>query len=591
VSVDDTLRSVRFRFLLLNATILSPAVLHAQSLEGVAVPCKGQIINRIEVSTRPPFELKGSKMQRRLLHELTELHATTNPRVITRYLALQPGMPCTELRRLESERILRAQPFIADANVTPMVDSAGIVYLQVVTQDEISLVVGGGGSGRNPFVKSLKLGEENLMGEAISVIGQWRYSQDFRDNYSAQITDYQFLGRPYQLSIEGARNELGGDWNFELSHPFLSDLQRVSWRSTAGSREEYRFFRRAGAGPLVPGTPAVGAPAVGLQRSYGDIGGVVRLGPPGGRLALLGGSGSFEDEMPQNFPTAVSPGITQRDTITELIDRYERHKSVRLNALAGFRNVKYVQTVGFESLDGRQDMRKGYELSTLVGRGFKTIGSQDNDLFASSDLYIGTGSPKAFAAFEGMLEGRREYSTRRWDGILGSSRFATYIRPAPGQLLTSSLEWSGGWRQRIPFQLLLGDRFGGPRGYQKSTVGGAQRFVLRLEDRFRLGQVKSFASIGVAPFADFGKVYAGDSPFGVTSGINTSIGISLLASVPPKSQRMWRLDLAFPLERGGGAKFKVSLIGRDFTSVFWREPSDVRRNRERSVPTSVFNWP
>lgn len=550
------------------------------------MPCKGQIISRIEVSSKPPFELKGSKMQRRLVHQLTEIHATTNPDVVRRFLALKPGMACNELRRLESERILRGQPFLADASITTRLDETGGVYLSVVTQDEISLVVGGGGSGSNPFVKSLRLGEQNLMGEAVSVVGQWRYSENFRDNYSAQIIDYQFLGRPYQLALTGARNELGGDWGIEVSHPFLSDLQRISWRTTAGSREEYRYFRRADQASL-----DVGPPAVGLQRGYGDVGGVVRLGPPGGRLALLGGSFSYEDEMPEPFPTMVGPGSIERDTIGILTDRYARHKSIRLNALAGVRDVSYIQATGFESLDGVQDMRKGFEIATLLGRGIEAIGSQDDDLFASANIYMGTGSPIAFAAFEGTIEGRRPHQMSTWDGILGSSRLATYFKPAPRQTILTSFEWSGGWHQRIPFQLLLGDKTGGPRGYQKSTLGGGQRFVLRLEDRVYVGRFKSLATFGVAPFTDLAKVYAGDSPFGVTSGINASVGMSLLVSVPPKSQRMWKLDMAMPLNRENGAQFKVTLISRDFTSIFWKEPGDVRRNRERSVPTSIFNWP
>ncbi|MEO5905072.1 MAG: hypothetical protein ABIQ55_13740 [Gemmatimonadaceae bacterium] len=586
----DTLRSLRIRFFLFNAAMLSPAALVAQSLGGVAVPCKGQIISRIEVSTRPPFEIRGSRFQRRLTRQLTELHATTNPEVIDRFLALRPGMACSELRRVESERILRAQPYLADATITAMLDDAGGVFLSVVTQDEISIVLGGGGSGSNPFVKLIRLGEQNFMGEAISVVGQWRYSEHFRDNFNAQITDYQFLGRPYQLSLQGARNELGGVWGVELSHPFLSDLQKVSWRTTAGSREEYRYFRGPDLGPARE-LPDRSFPAVGLQRSYGDVGGVVRLGPPGGQLVLLGGSASYEDEMPNSFPTMVGLGTTQRDTIGLLVDRYARHKSVRLNALAGFRHVSYIQATGFESLDGRQDMRKGVELATLLGRGYEALGSQDADLFASANLYVGTGTPLAFAAFEGTLEGRREYESNRWDGILGSSRFATYIKPAVRHTILTSFEWGGGWRQRIPFQLLLADRTGGPRGYARSSLGGGQRFVLRFEDRIFLGRLKSLASVGVAPFTDLAKVYAGDSPFGVTSGINASVGISILASVPPKSQRMWKLDVAFPLNRSHGAQFKVSLLNRDFTSVFWREPADVRHNRERSVPTSIFNWP
>jgi hypothetical protein len=106
-----------------------------------------------------------------------------------------------------------------------------------------------------------------------------------------------------------------------------------------------------------------------------------------------------------------------------------------------------------------------------------------------------------------------------------------------------------------------------------------------------VGHVKQFASVGIAPFMDFGQLWAGDAPFGDNSGLNTSVGISLLASVPPRSQRMWRFDMAFPLNRSTGAKFKARLYSRDFTSIFWKEPSDVNRNRERSIPTSVFNWP
>ena len=572
-------------------------MLVAQSVDAIAVPCKGQLIQRIDIATKPPFEVKGSGLQRRITRQLTALHSTTDTAVVSRFLALHTGMACDELRRLESERILRAQPYLADATITPFVDRAGTFFLSVVTTDETSLVFGGGGSGGNPYLRSFKLGEENLKGQAVSVVGTWRYSQNFRDNFSGQITDYQFLGRPYQLMLEGQRNELGGDWAFELSHPFLSDLQRISWRTTAGSREEYRFFRRDPLEPVsvpdggIPIGPRGGSPAVGLNRSYADLGGVVRLGPPGGKLALVGGSISYEDEMPQNFPTIVGPGTTQRDTIAELIDRYGRHKSTRLNLLAGIRDVHYLSVTGFDALDGRQDVRKGVEIATLLGRGYEALGSTTNDMFASADVYAGAGSKRLFAAFEGTLEGRRDEETKRWDGILGSSRFATYFKPVPGQVFLTSLEWSGGWRQRIPFQLLLADKTGGPRGYEKSTLGGGERLVLRLEDRFFLGHFKSLASLGVAPFTDFGKVYAGDSPFGVTSGIVSSVGISLLASVPPRSQRMWRLDLAYPLNHEHGARLKLTLFNRDFTSVFWREPSDVRRNRERSVPTSIFNWP
>ena len=565
---------------LLAASAAFPGVVIGQSLGVESVPCKGQIISRIEVSARPPFEVKGDGYQRRLARQLTDLHATTNPDVISRFLALKPGMGCSELRRRESERMLRAQPYLADATVTAYPDDAGGVYLAVVTVDEVSILLGGGGSGATPYLRSFRLGEENLMGEAVSVVGQWRYSEDFRDNFSARIIDYQFMGRPWHMRAEGARNELGGNWELELSHPFFTDLQRISWRSTAGSREDYRYFRR----------PDQNSAAVMLQRSYGDIGGVVRVGPPG-KLGLIGGSLSYEDEMPQDRPVSVLEGETRADTSTVLIDRYDRHTVTRVNLLAGFRDIRYLRVNGFESLDGNQDMRRGFEITTVLGRGVGLLGGLEKDVFASANVYAGAGTPELFAAVEGTIEGRRHSRSERWDGVLGSGRFATYVKAAPRHTVLTSLEWSGGWKQRIPFQLTLADKDGGPRGYRDSWAAGGRRAVLRLEDRVFLGHVKEFASVGVAPFADFAKLYRGDVPFGVNTDINAAVGFSILASVPQRSQRMWRLDIAYPLERDSGARLRVRLIGRDFGRVFWKEPADVNRNRERSIPTSVFNWP
>ncbi len=569
----------RFGFLVLAAALASPARVPGQSLDGTPVPCKGQMISRIEISSRPPFEVQGSGFQRRVARYLTGVHATTNPNVVSRFLALRAGMACSEIRRQESERILRTQPYLADATVTVYPDDQGGVYLSVVTIDEVSIVVGGGGSGAVPYLRSFRLGEENLLGEAVSVLGTWRHSENFRDNFGARIIDYQFLGRPYQLALEGARNELGGSWSFELSHPFFTDLQRVSWRTTAGSGESYRYFRRPDDDP-----------AVLLQRSYADAGGVVRIGPPG-KLALVGGSVSYEDEMPQAFPTLIGTGTTERDTTSELLGRYGRHKVTRINALAGIRDVEYLRVHGFESLDGAQDVRQGFEVATVLGRGLRLFGGLEKDLFASANIYAGAGNSLAFAALEGTIEGRRAIGSHRWDGILGSARFATYLKPAPRHTILTSFEWSGGWKQRIPFQLSLADRAGGPSGYSDSQLAGGRRAVFRLEDRIFIGHVKELASVGVAPFMDFAKLWAGDVPFGVHTGIHATAGISLLTSVPPRSRRMWRLDLAYPLERGSEAKLQLRIIGRDFTRIFWKEPPDVQRNRERALPTSVFNWP
>ncbi|MDP9179001.1 MAG: hypothetical protein M3O61_15085 [Gemmatimonadota bacterium] len=566
-----------------SLALARPYPVNGQSLEPVPVACKGQAISRIEIHTRPPFEITGSQLQQRLARQVTALHATTTSEIIRRFLALEPGEPCTELRRSESERILRAQPYLAAASVLAFPDENGKVAISVVTVDEVSLIFGGGASGKPPHLRKFRLGEANLMGQAISLDGDWRYNSDFPDAFVIHFVDYQVLGKPYQLHADFGRRERGADWGVEASHPFLTDLQRVSWRTNVGSRDSYSRFRRLdGQYFYLP-----------FKRTYGDIGGVVRIGPPGRRLALVGASASYEEELPGSTPIQLE--VSSREFVpvddTPLSNRYSPTRVTRINALFGLRDVRFVQVSGFETLDGLQDVRKGSEIGTLVGRGIEAFGGGGDDMFVSTDFYMGFGSPRAFAGMEVLAEGRKPESEDEWDGILASGRAVGFVKPEPRHTLVAAVEWSAGWRQRIPFQLSLADRDGGLAGYRRSTLAGARRLVTRVEDRIYLGRLKQFASIGIAPFVHTGKLWAGDAPFGTTAGVRWSAGVGLLASVPPGSQRLWRLDLAFPIPKDYGAKWQVRLTGYNFTRMFWKEPSDVARNRERAIPTSIFNWP
>jgi hypothetical protein len=549
-----------------------------QSLSGLPITCKGERISRIDIDASPPFRITGDNMWQRAGRFVAKQHVTTKEAVIRRYLALQLGDRCTEVRRAESERILRAQPFIADATVLAYDDGQGGVTLNVVTVDEVSVIIGagiGGGSG----VHSLLLGEDNLFGSAIHAESQWKKGVH-RDVYAAKVVDYQFLGRPYQLRLEGGRRELGSDWGTELSHPFLTDLQRVSWRTTAGNSNGYFYFRRPDALPA----------AVRLERSYSDIGGVVRIGPPLGRLALIGGSISFEDESPANTPIIVTDTALVADTSQALINRYTKHQTARLNGLWGLRDVNFVRVSGFDALEGTQDLRTGYQLATLLGKGAKFLRGNERDWFGSTDLYLGMASPISFAALDIAGEGRRD-EAGNWDGILTHGRGALYLKPINRHTLISDLEWSGGWKQRIPFQLTFGDRDGGLRGFRSADVGGARRLVGHIEDRYLIGRRKQIATFAVAAFAEGGKLWAGDSPFGVSTPLYASAGVSMLAASPPQSRRSFRADLAFPVRGPRGHGWEARLTVTDLTRAFRVEPRDIANNRERSVPASVFSWP
>lgn len=551
-----------------------------QNLNSLPVPCKGERISRIDIDPNPPFRITGNNLWQKVGRFAAKQHMTTREPVIRRFLALQLGDRCTELRRAETERILRSQPFIADASVLAYPDGNGGVTLAVTTVDEVSLILGAGIGGSGGPIHAFQIGEDNLLGAALHLEAGWKKGERFRDIYAARLIDYQFLGRPYQLFAEGGRRELGSDWRTELSHPFVTDLQRLSWRTTAGEQNGYFYFKRPGAL----------AAALRIRRSYSDIGGVVRIGPPLGKLALVGGSLSFEDEDPDAMPKTISDLGILDDTSTALINRYTKHQTARLNGLWGIRNVHFLRVSGFDALEGTQDLRTGFQLATLLGKGVTFLRGKESDWFGSTDLYAGIASPISYAAFDISGEGRRDEEGNA-DGMLTHGRGALYLKPFNRQTIISDVAFSGGWKQRIPFQLSFADRDGGLRGFRSSEVGGGRRLVARVEDRYLIGRYKSLASIAVAGFADAGKIWAGDSPFGVTTPLSGSVGFSVLAASPPQSRRTARADFAFPVRGPHGKGWEVRFTVTDVTRVFRLEPRDIFYNRERSVPSSVFNWP
>ena len=89
----------------------------ASAQAGVAVRCEGQIISDIQVQTRPPYYPRHGKWWESPIGILSSIHTNTKPDVVRRFLIVAPGQPCEERRRSESERLLRAQPFIASASV------------------------------------------------------------------------------------------------------------------------------------------------------------------------------------------------------------------------------------------------------------------------------------------------------------------------------------------------------------------------------------------------------------------------------------------------------------------------------------------
>jgi hypothetical protein len=554
-----------------------------------AAACVGKIVSAIDVRPQAPYYVGLTGQFRRIARGLQALHATTKERVVRTFLQLKVGERCTEIRRTESERVLRAQPFIADARVSAYDDGNGGVRIDVYTTDEVSLVGQVNVRDRKPLVYTVRAGEGNLGGLGMRAVLDWDSNLFYRDRWALQYTNYNFLGLPYRLSGDAVRDVLGGRWDVQLSDPFLTELQRWGWVVGGGSQRQFFTFLT----PTAPDNKTL--PAVDFTRTYADLAVVARVGHVGS-LGVFGGSITRIKESVNGIPVIVADHGLEPDTnpvtFLPLVNRYGQHQETRLNAIVGYRTIRFERVVGFDALNGPQDIPVGAQFGGIVGRSMPQLSTKDLDVFVGTSFYAAYASRSWMLGIQAEGEGRNDRVGNQWDGILASGRAAWYWKPTPRQTVIIDEEYSLGTRMRIPFQLTLADLRGGVRGYANSLLAGGERAVTRVETRFLLPPIGQLLQIGLAPFGDMGKLWALDTPFGVTTSPTFSAGLGLLVAFPANSRRTYRLDLAFPLDpdRNTG-RVELRFTTSTATSVFWNEPFDLSRGREPTVPATVFNYP
>jgi hypothetical protein len=556
---------------------LSRGVVAGQDSTRTVASCDGRIVSAIAINPRDPSFLAVPRHLRGLARGVGLLHTTSKPEVIDRFLLLEVGQRCTERQRAESERILRLQPFLADAMVRAVPDTGAGVRIEVETIDEIPTVFGMHFRDRRP--SSLRVGNGNVGGQGLYLAASVDRGFAYRTGVGVHGVAHQSFGRPYEVAIVAERAPLGSALTFALSHTFLTDLQRTAWHMGYGDVNRYVSF--------VP--PEGDVLSLAVRRRFWDLGGVRRVGF-GRRRAFAGVLFTHEDVLPAERAVVVSDSGLVVDTSGMLGAPVPAYRNLRLNAVVGVRALAFKPVRGFDALSAVQDVATGVQFGVLVGRGIPRVGATDDDVFVSADLYAGLGSATSFTALRVEGEARQDRRANRWDSMVGSGRLASYIKPADAHVLIGSVEFAGGWRERIPFQLRLGDRQGGVRGYTASRVAGAVRTVARLEERWSLRGRTRHGALGLAGFADAGRVWSGDAPFGVDSRTKIALGVGMLAAFPPQSQRLWRLDLAVPVNRDAHAKWEVRLTSV-WTRGFWREPGDVTRARAGAAPSTIFTWP
>jgi hypothetical protein len=543
--------------------------------------CSGQPISNIVIITQPPFNERLPRDLEWVRRAVRTMHATTRDDVVRRFLLLKVGEPCNQIQRAESERILRAQPFLVDARIRAYDDENGGVLLEVETRDDFSLVFEPMVRTQAPVFRGLRLGEMNMAGNATQTVFEWRDGLAYNDVLGVSYTDYQFAGGRNELRAVGRRNPFGQRMELEVVRPYYTDLQRFAWvGSVGGTREPLRLQR-----------DTLPANAVNVRRAYGNFGGLFRVGSVG-NLKLVGGSITRESERTDPDAIMLTPDGVIPDTVAAPLPAFRRQSVLRANLLLGVRAIRFVRVQGFDALTGAQDVRVGAQVGLVGGHSLAIGPAIDRDRFFATNIYLGAGGQRWFAGVQGITEMRYDLERRQWDNVIGSGRAAWYFRPAVRQTTVLQAEWAAGRRMQVPFQLTLADREGGLLGHRNSTSPGARRAILRGEQRLVIPTRLNVADVGLAAFAEAGRLWAERSvPYSMDTPWRGAVGVSVLAAVPPRSRRLWRVDFAVPVGNDPNRRFEVRFTGLDRSRFFWNDPTDVAASRERTSPTSLFTWP
>lgn len=518
------------------------------------------------------------------------LHVRTRESVIRRELLFHEG-GCYRPELLEdSERILRATGYLADADVFSVRQPDGTYDVIVETRDEWSTrLEAAAGSGE---VTGVELREDNLMGRGARVAAFWRQQEGERV-FGGRVGTPQLGGTHVDAEASLASTPVGIAGTERMALPFRGEGAHWAWRQ-AFTRDERNFQY------FVPGPDGLERRLFPVERTAWDLGVVRRFGRRG-NLTLFGLSVAGERrDFPQDtlslagneMPAAGLPG---GGVVPGLVPV----SATRLVFLAGQRRVTFDRRRGLDAVHGAEDVQLGADLEAALGRSLAALSNGDDlsldfGLNVAGDLRDGL-----LAGTRLLMEAKRDYDapagSGSWRDLFGQADFWSYWRPHGDSrhTLVAAAHAAGGWHASVPFQLTLGHR-AGLRGYPRQVFAGQRRVVATLEHRaFLAWPFPRLFDLGSALFVDAGKTWAGGDPFGRDSPVLVAGGAGVRLAFPPGSRRTYRLDFAFPLApdfRPRSVQISIGTgqaVGR--TAV--EDDPQIGRSSRRPIGVSLFDYP
>lgn len=182
----------------------------------------GAVIGPITIRNGSIFDLENPDEDNVLYRFANRAHITTRPHVIEQQLLFASGDLLSAQQLEESERILRSNRYIQDAQITAIPQDDGVIGIEVATTDTWTLMPKLSFSHAGGVTKSrVGLKEANLLGTGVALEVLFESDVD-RDTKVLEVEDTHIGDSWYGVKVIYESSSDGFTRNFSVGKPFYS---------------------------------------------------------------------------------------------------------------------------------------------------------------------------------------------------------------------------------------------------------------------------------------------------------------------------------------------------------------------------------
>jgi hypothetical protein len=474
------------------------------------------IIESIEIVIEDVFEDGGLTPDHWVYRLGNRLHVETKEVVIRRELLFREGEVLDPETLAQTERNLRALPFLRRARIETHPDGTGRVRLRVVVGDSWSTVpearvakVG------NEWVWALGASEGNLFGRGKEIEALHSSGLD-RDETHVLFRDPRLLGSRVALSTYYSGASDGHHAAFGGNRPFYS-LDSL-WSFRAGFEDFDRLD------PLYEDGERIEQLRHQRTRTDFEVARALRRADKSAlRLHFAYQLSDDEVELDRRKFGILQAGVT--------------------SIFHSFRELTHVNR-----FERTEDINLGNEAAAFVGVSTPSLGGEPGNAY-----FFFLSERRGFSLNrDGFLLGAASWQARHRNGeienALARFRLDLVQKISLRRLLVAKADYQHGSNLDPEVQLRLGAE-SGLRGYPVRQFNGSRSLLLSFEGRWFLADdVLRLVSLGVAGFVDSGFAWPEGAKVALHD-LRSDVGLSLLlgANRVSASRPGVRLDLAYAL--------------------------------------------